>query len=68
LDAGGHWSGTRLGVRAVPYTLVVDQNGILRHAAQGISRSADLQRVVRRLVAGEQADTASRPERRLPDL
>lgn len=55
LDAGNRLSGNVLGVRAVPYTLVVDPAGVIRFAFQGIARSADLQTLVRELAGGAKA-------------
>ncbi len=52
LDSGGALSG-RLGVRSVPFTLVLDERGRVSMAARGILRAADLQRCVRGLVNRE---------------
>ena len=41
LDSGSVWT-HKLEVSSVPYTLVVDGNGAIRYAAQGIARGAQL--------------------------
>ncbi len=41
LDAGGVWSRS-LGIQAVPFTLVLDASGIVRHAGMGIARAATI--------------------------
>ena len=46
LDLNGRLS-SDLGVRAVPYTLVLDRAGMVQFASQGIVRSEELQAVVR---------------------
>src|SRR4028119_1215826 len=51
LDVGGHWT-NRLGIRSVPTTLVIDADGQVRYAGQGIARSQTLLSVVRNLMAG----------------
>lgn len=48
LDNGGQVSGS-LGLRAVPWTLVVDYQGIIQFARQGIVRTEELESVLRRL-------------------
>jgi peptidoglycan/xylan/chitin deacetylase (PgdA/CDA1 family) len=45
-DPGGAWS-SGLGIDKVPYTLVVDGEGVIRWASQGIQRSADMAARVR---------------------
>jgi len=49
LDAGGHVT-DELGIHAVPTTLVVDENGRVRLAVQGIARSDKLLKCVRSIL------------------
>jgi len=49
LDAGGRVT-DRLGIHAVPTTLIVDENGRVALAVQGIARSDELLRCVRSLL------------------
>ena len=48
LDNGGQVSGG-LGLRAVPWTIVVDYQGVIQLARQGIIRTEELETVLRRL-------------------
>lgn len=52
LDSGGTLT-RRLGVDAVPYTLLVDRAGVVRFASQGIVRAVDLQQTLRGDAASE---------------
>jgi len=49
-DLDGAWSRS-LRIQAVPFTLVVDPKGTVRHAQQGITRSQELTAVVRLALA-----------------
>jgi peptidoglycan-N-acetylglucosamine deacetylase len=57
LDPGGTLT-RRLEVTTVPYTLVLDERGEVRLAAQGIVRGAELQEAVRALLNGEEPAAA----------
>jgi peptidoglycan/xylan/chitin deacetylase (PgdA/CDA1 family) len=57
LDTGRQLSAT-LGVTAVPFTLVLDPNGCVTFASQGIVRGEDLLAAVRTTLAGAAAGTA----------
>ena len=59
LDSGGKLS-ARLGVRAVPYTFVLDRHGVVRFAHQGVIRSDELTTLLRPLAVGA-APAAPRP-------
>jgi len=56
LDEGGRLS-SRLGVRAVPWTLVADKGGIVRLTRQGIVRGEELEETLRRLATGPRDET-----------
>jgi hypothetical protein len=56
LDTDSRWT-HQLGIRSVPTTLVVDANGEVRFAEQGISRSQTLLRVVRQVMTGQDSMT-----------
>lgn len=51
LDSGGRLSQS-LGVRAVPWTFVVDRTGTIQFSRQGIVREEELEPLLRRLMAG----------------
>jgi peptidoglycan/xylan/chitin deacetylase (PgdA/CDA1 family) len=55
LDEGGRLS-ARLGVRAVPWTFVVDQSGVVRLTRQGIVRAEELEETLRRLTIGDRGN------------
>ena len=52
LDSGSRWT-HKLEVSSVPYTLVIDGNGTIRYAAQGIARGAQLRPAIRAALANE---------------
>ncbi len=62
LDAGGRLT-DRLGIHAVPTTLVVDERGTVRFCAQGIARSQTLLSVVRAVLNGEDTPSSDAPLR-----
>jgi peptidoglycan/xylan/chitin deacetylase (PgdA/CDA1 family) len=49
---------SKLAIHAVPYTVVVDSQGTVRYAAQGIVRAAAVQQVVREIVEDRPATPA----------
>jgi peptidoglycan/xylan/chitin deacetylase (PgdA/CDA1 family) len=49
-DTNGTWS-RGLGIKAVPFMLVVDAHGTVRHAAQGIGRASELAALIRPLLS-----------------
>lgn len=51
LDSGSRWT-HRLEVTSVPYTLVVDGNGTICYAAQGIARGAQLRPAIQTALGG----------------
>lgn len=55
-DEGGRWSGS-LGIDRVPYTLVVDADGVVRWTEFGIVRSQDLIREARGALEPRRAGT-----------
>lgn len=59
LDSGGQISRT-LGIRAVPWTFIVDTRGIVQFARQGILRVEEMEPLLRRLVTGKPADETDR--------
>ena len=52
LDSGSVWT-HKLEVSSVPYTLVVDGNGKIRYAAQGIARGAQLRPAIAAALTGQ---------------
>jgi peptidoglycan/xylan/chitin deacetylase (PgdA/CDA1 family) len=59
LDEGGRLS-ARLGVRAVPWTLVADRSGIVQWTRQGIVRAEELEETLRRLATGDRGEGQDR--------
>ncbi|MGC4044885.1 MAG: polysaccharide deacetylase family protein [Armatimonas sp.] len=57
LDSGGRLSQS-LGVRAVPWTFVVDSAGIIQFSRQGIVREGELEPLLRRLISGKPATSS----------
>jgi peptidoglycan/xylan/chitin deacetylase (PgdA/CDA1 family) len=55
LDEGGRLS-ARLGVRAVPWTFVVDRTGTVQMTQQGIVRGEELEETLRRLATGDRGE------------
>ena len=52
LDSGSRWT-HKLEVSSVPYTMVIDGNGTIRYAAQGIARGAQLRPAIRAALAND---------------
>lgn len=53
-DPGGSWT-AGLGVNRVPYTVVVDEQGVVRWAASGVVRSADVINAARAALEAERS-------------
>ena len=58
VDAGGSLTAS-LGIRAVPYTLVVGPEGRIRWAARGVVRSEEVVRQVRQALSGASAEVGT---------